>query len=265
MPTKTILIVLPKNALELGLTSSQSALAVALFHGATMLGRMLAGFVGDRFGHANVIALSSACCAFFCLFLWTNALTLRGLLMFVVCAGATASTFFANIVPLVTRVAGLADLPAALSWVWFGVGLPPVAAEVIALAMRSRTALHADDAALGHGANGDVYLTVQCYCGILFLAAVVCALLLRGRLIGRIEEEAVEELVMRVERARARRSGALWYAATNRQVAQERERMKERARNNHRRRIWSEIQHAKRVEKRAVEIAIGRILGPTRV
>ncbi|KEF56497.1 uncharacterized protein A1O9_06684, partial [Exophiala aquamarina CBS 119918] len=161
-----ILFTLPDNALQIGLTLHQGAIAAALVNLGMVVGRPLIGYISDDIGRINVVTAATFLCSLFSLCIWTSATTYSVLLVFAFLGGTVCGTFWAMLAPLLADVLGLKLLPASLSIVWFTIVVPTTFGEPIALKLR-RT-------------GAPKYLSVQLFAGFLFLAATICMVVLRS-------------------------------------------------------------------------------------
>jgi MFS family permease len=75
-----VLFSLPDNALEIGLTVQQVAVASALVNLGMAVGRPIVGYFRDHFGRINMIGGATLLCAIFSLCIWTSATTYASLL-----------------------------------------------------------------------------------------------------------------------------------------------------------------------------------------
>ena len=86
-----------------------------------------------------------------------------------------AGTFWCTVAPVSAEVVGLRNVPSALSLEWLVITLPSTFSEPIALEIVART-------------GG--YLGTQLFTGFMYMAAVICLILLRGWKIGELDEIA---------------------------------------------------------------------------
>ncbi|KAH8888027.1 MFS general substrate transporter [Thozetella sp. PMI_491] len=160
-----ILFSLPDNAVAIGLSARQGALAGALANLGMAFGRPVVGYFSDSVGRINMITAATFVCSLYCFCIWTSANTSTTLFAFSFLGGSVCGTYYAMVAPLLTEIFGIRSLPSALSIVWTIIVLPTAFAEPIGLALVR--------------AAGGRYLPVQLFTGLVFLLATGCMLLLR--------------------------------------------------------------------------------------
>jgi MFS family permease len=176
---------LTNYAVSIGLTATQGSLVGALFNLGQGVGRPLVGLVSDRAGRINTATFLTFICGLFCLLIWVFAKNLGALVFFGIIVGTLAGTFWTTIAPIGVEVAGLKDLPAALSLTWVLLVPPCTASEPIGLALRS-------------GLGKNAYFHCQLFTGFGYIAAAVCLWIVRGWKVGELERmERRKELVGR--------------------------------------------------------------------
>ncbi|KJZ76176.1 hypothetical protein HIM_04632 [Hirsutella minnesotensis 3608] len=158
-----------------GLGASQAALISAFFNLGQAIGRPLVGFFSDRTGRINMSAFTTFLAGLFSLVIWINAKTYGVLIFFAIICGSVGGAFWTTIGPVTAEVVGLKNVPSALSLVWITILLPCLFSEPIALQIVS-------------GTGG--YLGTQLFTGVMFVAAAICLVVLRGWKIGQVREVA---------------------------------------------------------------------------
>jgi MFS family permease len=90
-----ILFSLPDNALKIGLSARQGAIAGALANLGMAVGRPIVGYFSDRFGRINMVTTATFTCSLYCLCIWTSANSYAVLLVFSVLGGTVCGTYWA--------------------------------------------------------------------------------------------------------------------------------------------------------------------------
>ncbi|PHH85946.1 hypothetical protein CDD83_10952 [Cordyceps sp. RAO-2017] len=166
---------LASYANRIGLGPSQAALVSAFFNLGQAIGRPFVGYFSDRTGRINMSALTTLLAAVFSLAIWINARVYGVLIFFALVCGCVAGTFWATISPVTAEVVGLRHVPSALSLIWLSIMLPCLFSEPIALQIVAGTGS---------------YLGTQLFVGMMFVAAALCLVALRGWKIGQVREMA---------------------------------------------------------------------------
>ncbi|KAG0001087.1 hypothetical protein BGZ65_003812 [Modicella reniformis] len=129
---------LPKFAVDLGLTPEVGSSLVSIFAGVNAVSRILLGFVADWYGPLNVLILSSVFSGLACLILWTNTQGLAMAIVFVVIYGANAGGFNSLFPVVAADVIGVEKLAAAVGLLYSGnffgnlLGTPLASAIIVA-------------------------------------------------------------------------------------------------------------------------------------
>ncbi|KAL2837919.1 major facilitator superfamily domain-containing protein [Aspergillus pseudoustus] len=218
-----ILFSLSNFATSVGLSPHQSSIISALLNLGQGLGRPFVGMFSDKLGRINIATFLTFLCGVFCLLIWTFARSMGLVSFFAVLVGTVAGTYWATVAPVLAEIIDLRDLPGGLSITWIVLVPPTTVAEPIALLLRNNRS------------EDYVYLHVQIFTGLMYIAAAVCLWLVRGWKVGdniRVKQEMAaaaatgsEEketgLVQKSERAGISDSGvhcspvptkkALWY------------------------------------------------------
>ncbi|KAK3945249.1 major facilitator superfamily domain-containing protein [Diplogelasinospora grovesii] len=163
---------------HVGFSASQGSLVAALFNLSQGLGRILIGFIGDRFGIMNVAGLGTLVAGLAALFIWILAGQHYAGAVVYALFGIVAGIIWPTVAPVGVEVIGLQLLPSALSIYWLVLVLPATFAEVIGLSMRKP------------GVDG--YIDVQVFTGILYLVSFVSIWLLRSWKLRQIEALIME-------------------------------------------------------------------------
>lgn len=90
-----ILFTLPDNALQIGLTMHEGAVAGALVNLGMVIGRPLIGYFSDDIGRINMVTAATFLCSLFSLCIWTSATTYSVLLAYAFLGGTVCGTFWA--------------------------------------------------------------------------------------------------------------------------------------------------------------------------
>ncbi|KAL7791286.1 major facilitator superfamily domain-containing protein [Trichoderma ceciliae] len=170
-----VIFSLANYANEIGLQSSQAALINAFFNLGQGLGRPIVGYFSDRTGRMNMAAFTSFLAGVFSLAIWINAKVYGVLIFYSIICGTVAGTFWTVAGPVAAEIVGLQDVPSALNILWFMIVLPCTFSEPIALQIVAGTGS---------------YLGTQLWTGLMYMAAAICMVLLRGWKIGEMDELA---------------------------------------------------------------------------
>jgi MFS family permease len=90
-----ILFTLPDNALQIGLTVHQGAIAGALVNLGMAVGRPVVGYFSDSMGRINMVTAATLLCSLFSLGIWTSATSYSVLLVYAFFGGTVCGTFWA--------------------------------------------------------------------------------------------------------------------------------------------------------------------------
>ncbi|KAG5927625.1 hypothetical protein E4U42_001992 [Claviceps africana] len=181
---------LANYANEIGLGASEAALISALFNLSQGLGRPLMGFWSDRTGRINMAGFMTALAGVVVLVIWINAKAYGVLIFFALVGGGLAGTFWTTIAPVTAEVVGLRDVPSGLCLTWIIIAVPSLLSEPIALQIVQSTGS---------------YLGTQLFTGIMYLAAAICMLALRGWKVAEVHEiaRALNERPEDIDRVKA--------------------------------------------------------------
>ncbi|KAG5936167.1 hypothetical protein E4U53_000278 [Claviceps sorghi] len=166
---------LANYANEIGLGASEAALISALFNLSQGLGRPLMGYWSDRTGRINMAGLMTLLAGLVVLVIWINAKVYGVLIFFALVGGGLAGTFWTTIAPVTAEVVGLRNVPSGLCLTWLIIAMPSLFSEPIALQIVQSTGS---------------YLGTQLFTGIMYIAAAICMLALRGWKIAQVREIA---------------------------------------------------------------------------
>ncbi|KAL3464752.1 major facilitator superfamily domain-containing protein [Aspergillus heterothallicus] len=175
-----ILFSLSNFATSVGLSPHQSSIISALLNLGQGLGRPFVGMFSDKLGRINIATFLSFLCGVFCLLIWTFARSMGLVSFFAVLVGTVAGTYWATVAPVLAEIIDLKDLPGGLSITWIVLVPPTTVAEPIALLLRNNKS------------EDHVYLHVQIFTGLMYIAAAVCLWLVRGWKVGdniRVKQE----------------------------------------------------------------------------
>ncbi|KAL2828914.1 major facilitator superfamily domain-containing protein [Aspergillus cavernicola] len=175
-----VLFSIANFALSVGLSAHQSSVIGALLNLGQGLGRPFVGMFSDKLGRINIATFLTFLCGLFCLLIWTFAKSMGFVSFFAVLVGTVAGTYWATVAPVLAEIIELKDLPGGLSLTWLFLVAPTTVAEPIALVLRD------------NDSNDRVYLHVQIFTGLMYIAAGVCLWLVRGWKVGdniRVKEE----------------------------------------------------------------------------
>lgn len=176
---------LANYANEIGLDASKAATVSALFNLGQFLGRPPIGYFSDTVGRLNMAGGTTFLAGLFALAIWIPAKSYDILIFYAIVGGAFAGTFWCTIAPVTAEVVGLKHTSSGLNLMWLAITLPVTFSEPIALEMADGTGS---------------YLGTQLWTGLMYIAASLCVLLLRGWKMGvndemqKMKEEGSEEL-----------------------------------------------------------------------
>ncbi|PWN92069.1 MFS general substrate transporter [Acaromyces ingoldii] len=131
---------LPNYAHAIGLSASQGANVITIFGGVNFLGRLLAGFVGDRLGIMNVLASFTFMAGLLCVVCWLFARSYGVLIVFVVLWGIMTGAYWALTAPATAQIVGRQRLGSALSFNFLMNVIPPIFASAIGSGLVQGTA-----------------------------------------------------------------------------------------------------------------------------
>ncbi|KAL4811218.1 major facilitator superfamily domain-containing protein [Aspergillus unguis] len=167
-----ILFSLANFAVSVGLSAHQSSIISALLNLGQGLGRPFVGMFSDKLGRINIATFLSFLCGLFCLLIWTFARSMGLISFFAVLVGTVAGTYWATVAPVLAEIIDLKDLPGGLSITWLVLVAPTTVAEPIALLLRDNKS------------KDRVYLHVQLFTGLMYIASAVCLWIVRGWKVG---------------------------------------------------------------------------------
>ncbi|KAG6005429.1 hypothetical protein E4U54_000343 [Claviceps lovelessii] len=166
---------LANYANEIGLGASEAALISAFFNLGQGLGRPVIGYWSDLTGRINMSGSMSLLAGVVVLVVWTNAKVYGVLIFFALVGGSLAGTFWTTIAPVTAEVVGLKNVPSGLCLTWLIIAMPCLFSEPIALQIVQGTGS---------------YLGTQLFTGIMYIAAGICMLAVRGWKIAEVDEIA---------------------------------------------------------------------------
>ncbi|KAL3434640.1 major facilitator superfamily domain-containing protein [Aspergillus tetrazonus] len=175
-----ILFSMSNFAVSVGLSAHQASIISALLNLGQGLGRPFVGMFSDKLGRINIATFLSFLCGVFCLLIWTFARSIGLVSFFAVLVGTVAGTYWATVAPVLAEIIDLKDLPGGLSITWIVLVAPTTVAEPIALLLRD------------NDAPSRIYLHVQLFTGLMYIAAAVCLWTVRGWKVGenlRVKQE----------------------------------------------------------------------------
>lgn len=178
-----LIFTLANYANVIGLDSSQASLIPALFMLGQAIGRPGIGWLSDRFGRLNITSVMTFLTGVFSMVIWTNAKSFGMLIFFALIVGLSAGVFWVNAAPVLVEVMGLENLASGLSLLWVAMVIPSTFGAPIALQIYTGTGS---------------YLGAQLFTGLIFIAASICMVMLRGRKIS--ERRVSGERTLNLER-----------------------------------------------------------------
>ncbi|KAK3714804.1 hypothetical protein LTR37_007539 [Vermiconidia calcicola] len=172
-----LLYSLPNYAQSIGLSASQGSVVGAVLNLGLAFGRPVVGFVSDAWGRIDIATAMTALCGIFCLALWVPAHSYAVLLVFALCSGTVAGTFWGTVVPVTAEVTGLQRLPSAFGMICLPLVVPTIFAEPIALELVAFSG----------------YLSAKVFVGCMFLAGAASTWALRSWKICELEKKELRE------------------------------------------------------------------------
>ncbi|KAK2590489.1 hypothetical protein QQS21_011822 [Conoideocrella luteorostrata] len=166
---------LANYANEIGLGAPEAALISAFFNLGQGVGRPLVGYFSDRTGRINMSGFMTFLTGLFALVIWINAKAYGVLIFFAIICGSVAGTFWTTIGPVTAEVVGLRNVPSGLCLTWLIIAMPCLFSEPIALQIVQGTGS---------------YLGTQLFTGLMYIAAAICLIAVRGWKIGEVDEIA---------------------------------------------------------------------------
>ncbi|KAF5123883.1 putative transporter MCH2 [Metarhizium anisopliae] len=166
---------LANYANQIGLGSSQAALISAFFNLGQGVGRPFVGYFSDQTGRINMSGFMTFLAGVFALVIWINAKVYGVLIFFAIICGSVAGTFWTTIGPVTAEVVGLKNVPSALCLTWLIIAMPCLFSEPIALQIVQGTGS---------------YLGTQLFTGLMYIAAALCLMAVRGWKVGEMDEIA---------------------------------------------------------------------------
>ncbi|KAG5980223.1 hypothetical protein E4U55_004269 [Claviceps digitariae] len=166
---------LANYANDIGLGASEASLISAFFNLGQGLGRPLIGYWSDRTGRINMSGIMSFLAGVFALVIWINAKVYGVLIFFALLGGSVAGTFWTTVAPVTAEVVGLRNVPSGLCLTWIIIAIPCLFSEPIALQIVQGTGS---------------YLGTQLFTGIMYIAAAICMIAVRGWKIAEVNEVA---------------------------------------------------------------------------
>ncbi|KAK6542047.1 hypothetical protein TWF694_007819 [Orbilia ellipsospora] len=179
-----ILYSLPNYGVSVGLSQKQGSIMGAMLNLGMAVGRPLVGLYSDSWGRINIAGSLTFICALTVFIIWINAKSFGALIFFALVNGAICGTFWTTVPPVTAEVIPLKQLPSALNLLWLFMIAPLTFSEPIGLALRQVT--------LVNGVEKSSYLHPQVFAGMMYLAASLMMLGLRGWKIS-YEDEAAGE------------------------------------------------------------------------
>ncbi|KAI9496815.1 major facilitator superfamily domain-containing protein [Zychaea mexicana] len=106
---------LPSYASYHGLSSDDGTAFSAVLAGSNCLGRISAGYIGDRIGRLNTLILASFLSAIAAFGIWTVATDYNTIMAFAVVYGAFSTAYYTLVSPITATIVGIEKFPTALS------------------------------------------------------------------------------------------------------------------------------------------------------
>ncbi|KAL5332917.1 major facilitator superfamily domain-containing protein [Aspergillus crustosus] len=198
-----ILFSIANFARSVGLSAHQSSTISALLNLGQGLGRPFVGMFSDKFGRINVSVFLTFLCGVFCLLIWIFARSMGLVSFFAVLVGTVAGTYWATVAPVLAEIIDLKDLPGGLSITWLVLVPPTTVAEPIALLLRDEDS------------DNRIYLHVQIFTGLMYIAAAVCLWLVRGWKVGDNLRDEQDRSAAAAANAKERKGGMVEQADMN--------------------------------------------------
>lgn len=156
---------LPSYATYLGLSDSQGSALIAVSSACNFVGRVITGFMADRFGRINTNLLFTCITSLSCLLIWTFAFSYGSLMAFATVFGLTSGSYFALISPITAYLLGMDRFPSGLSLLLV-TNIIPVFGSNIASAIES-------------GTTSAPFFSYKMFAGISYLVATLFLVVLK--------------------------------------------------------------------------------------
>ncbi|KAI8072262.1 major facilitator superfamily domain-containing protein [Gilbertella persicaria] len=159
---------LPSYATYIGLSDTEGSALVAVSAAGNFIGRIICGFLADRFGKVNTNLLFTFISSLSCLLIWTFSSSYGSLMAFSVVFGLTSGSFFALISPLTAYILGPELFPSGLSLLLLS-NVIPVFGSNIASAVES-------------GVDASPFFSYKMFAGVAYLVGAFVLLILKLKL-----------------------------------------------------------------------------------
>jgi MFS family permease len=156
---------LPSYATYLGLSDSHGSALIAVSSACNFVGRVITGFMADRFGKINTNLLFTIITSISCLLIWTFAFSYGSLMAFATVFGLTSGSYFALISPITAYILGMERFPSGLSLLLV-TNVIPVFGSNIASAIES-------------GVSSAPFFSYKMFAGVAYLVAAIFLTILK--------------------------------------------------------------------------------------
>ncbi|OBZ84482.1 putative transporter ESBP6 [Choanephora cucurbitarum] len=159
---------MPSYATYLGMSESQGSALVSVISATNFIGRLLAGYLGDRFGKLNSNIFFTLLTAISCLLIWTFSYGYGSLMGFSVVFGLSCGSYFVMMSAISVNLLGMERFPPGLSLLLFS-NLVGVFGSNISSAIETAV-------------TDRPYLTYKLFAGLAYLTGAVLLIILKFRL-----------------------------------------------------------------------------------
>jgi MFS family permease len=159
---------LPSYATYFGLSSKQGSNLLAVASGCNTVGRILAGFLGDRVGKLNANIVFTIIGGLSSFLIWTFAFDYGSLMAYSAVFGFFCGSYFALLSPITASLVGLDRYPTALS-VLLITNIISVFGPNIASAIEA-------------GVNSPPYFSYKMFSGVCYLVGAVILIILKFKI-----------------------------------------------------------------------------------
>ncbi|KAI8867609.1 MFS general substrate transporter, partial [Ramicandelaber brevisporus] len=123
---------LPTHSTRLGYTATQASALLSAMNGGSVAGRILGGFVADRFGRVNTLAVSLLISTLSVLILWLPFTQLGVFYVFAVVYGLSCGGFISTLPVVIADIWGLQGLASIVGLAYLGYAVGSIAGSPIA-------------------------------------------------------------------------------------------------------------------------------------
>jgi MFS family permease len=159
-------VYLTRYSEKINISSYSSSIIISIMNGLNAIGRISMGYMGDKYGHINILVISIFLSSLSILIIWLFSTTYILILIFAIIYGFISGSYWSLLVPICSKLTDVSNLINGINIIYFVnfigylIGIP--IAELI-FGLQTNTL--------------NTFLIL--YCGILMLSASFCYLLLK--------------------------------------------------------------------------------------